>query len=36
MGGAGKEHDPSEMSTEEWIKWDRQRELEKLKKKYGG
>jgi hypothetical protein len=36
MTGAGTEPDPSNMSTAEWIKWDRERELEKLKKKLGG
>lgn len=36
IAGGGKERDPSEMSTEEWMAWDRQRTLEKLKKKLGG
>jgi len=35
MGGGGKEKDPSEMSTTEWMAWDKQRTLEKLKAKYG-
>ena len=35
MGGGGKEKDPSEMSTTEWMAWDKQRTLEKLKARYG-
>jgi len=33
-GGAGK--DPSKMSTAEWMAWDKQRTLDKLKAKQGG
>jgi hypothetical protein len=35
MGGGGKEKDPSEMTVEEWMIWDKQKTMEKLKKKYG-
>ena len=30
------EKDPSKMSTAEWMEWDRQREIDKLKNKLGG
>jgi hypothetical protein len=36
MSGTVKEKSTDEMTTEEWMAWDRQREREKLKKKYGG
>lgn len=36
MGGGGKEKDPSEMNIDEWMAWDRERQKEKIKKKYGG
>jgi hypothetical protein len=35
MTGA-PEKDPSKMSTEEWMKWDRERTIAKIKAKYGG
>jgi hypothetical protein len=35
MGGGGKDKDPSEMTIEEWMIWDKQKTMEKLKKKYG-
>lgn len=36
MSGGGSEKDPSKMSIEEWMAWDKQRTIEKLKQKYGG
>jgi hypothetical protein len=36
MGGGGKQKDPSEMSDDEWFKWNEKQEYEKLKKKLGG
>lgn len=36
MSGGGKEKDPADMSTAEWMAWDRARTQERLKKKYGG
>jgi hypothetical protein len=36
MSGTGGDVDPSKMTTEEWIKWDRQKEMERLKKKLSG
>ena len=36
MGGGGREKDPSEMTTEEWMAWDKQRELDKIKRRLDG
>lgn len=36
IGGGIKEKDPSEMSVEEWMLWDRRNQEEKIKRKYGG
>jgi hypothetical protein len=35
MSGTGGEVDPSKMSTAEWMAWDKQKTLDKLKAKYG-
>lgn len=32
----GGEKDPSKMSTEEWMRWDKEQRLEKIKRKLGG
>ena len=34
--GTGGEKDPSKMTTEEWMAWDKKREIEKLKAKLSG
>lgn len=34
MSGGAPAKDPSEMSIDEWMKWDRERQAEKLKRKY--
>jgi hypothetical protein len=36
MTGGGTGVDPSKMSTAEWMEWDKQKRLEKLKSKFGG
>ena len=36
MSGGGGEVDPSKMSINEWMEWDKKRELEKIKQKYSG
>ena len=36
MGGGGRQKDPSEMTTEEWMAWDKQRELDKIKRRLDG
>ena len=36
MTGGGTGVDPSKMTTEEWMEWDKQKRLEKLKQRYGG
>lgn len=35
MSGGGKGKDPADMTTTEWMQWDKERTLEKLKAKYG-
>jgi len=34
--GTGAEEDPSKMSTEAWMEWEKKTRMDKLKKKYGG
>lgn len=36
MSGQGGAKDPSKMTIDEWMAWDRQKQLDKLKAKYGG
>jgi hypothetical protein len=36
MGGTGGEKDPSEMSTAEWMAWDKKKTIEKIKQRVGG
>lgn len=36
MTGGGTDKDPSKMSIDEWMAWDKQKTLEKLKQKYPG
>lgn len=36
MGGAGGEVDPSKMTVQEWMAWDKQRSLDRIKQKLGG
>jgi hypothetical protein len=36
MSGAGGDIDPSKMSTDEWMRWRKEQQIEKLKKKYSG
>lgn len=36
MSGTGGEVDPSKMSIEDWMEWDKKKTMEKLKAKYGG
>jgi hypothetical protein len=36
MSGTGGEVDPSKMTIEEWMKWDKEQALAKLSKRYPG
>ena len=36
MSGGGSEVDPSKMTTAEWMEWDKQQTLAKIKQKYSG
>lgn len=36
MTGGGTEKDPSKMTTAEWMAWDKEKTMKKLKQKYGG